>query len=306
MMRTMTTTMMLTVRSRLVITKANAGTTKAGCNSHMLHSSGLQPSPTRFVAATGAGSNPQNSLMVMCRNQTKTNNNKFIKTFQRRAGSGSSIGGNRNARVFKDTPAQTRARQSMLSHDLTVLVGPAGSGKTVIAMQAAMALLNSGHVDGIVVCRPTVSVKGSQDLGHLPGTLEDKLEPWVRPVVEAAGSNARTLRESGKLTLLSIGHARGLTIDHCFIIIDEAQNATPTELHALISRAGEGTRVAVIGDFDQIDLPKKYDSGLRTLVERIHANPSAITSCAMLELSFEDVMRSKLAKEISILFTTLP
>ena len=212
-------------------------------------------------------------------------------------------------RTIVDTPAQALVRGALASNGrvLTVVLGPAGSGKTVLAMGAAVEAVSNGLVTRVVTCRPTVGLSGSAELGHLPGTLDEKLTPWLRPALEAAGPRAAAMQARGELQVLSIAHARGLTLDDTFLVVDEAQNTTPGELCAILTRAGEGTRVAVVGDPDQCDLPGGWgSSGLRALVAGMLQKPGLVEGSAVHELSECDVQRSTLARQIVRLFSAPP
>lgn len=142
-------------------------------------------------------------------------------------------------------------------------IGPAGTGKTLLAVQVAVKLFKEGKVDKIIVTRPAVSV--DEDLGHLPGTLEQKMAPWTRPIFDVLREyfNAREIEgmiEEGIIEIAPLAYMRGRTFKHSFILADEMQNATPNQMKMLLTRLGEGSKMAVTGDLAQAD--RIRDNGL--------------------------------------------
>lgn len=147
--------------------------------------------------------------------------------------------------------------------DIVFGIGPAGTGKTLLAVQVAVKLFKEGKVDKIIVTRPAVSV--DEDLGHLPGTLEQKMAPWTRPIFDVLREyfNAREIEgmiEEGIIEIAPLAYMRGRTFKHSFILADEMQNATPNQMKMLLTRLGEGSQMAVTGDLNQADRLK--DNGL--------------------------------------------
>ena len=149
------------------------------------------------------------------------------------------------------------------SKDIVFGIGPAGTGKTLLAVQVAVKLFKEGKVDKIIVTRPAVSV--DEDLGHLPGTLEQKMAPWTRPIFDVLREyfNAREIEgmiEEGIIEIAPLAYMRGRTFKHSFILADEMQNATPNQMKMLLTRLGEGSKMAVTGDLAQAD--RIRDNGL--------------------------------------------
>lgn len=147
--------------------------------------------------------------------------------------------------------------------DIVFGIGPAGTGKTLLAVQVAVKLFKAGRIDKIIVTRPAVSV--DEDLGFLPGTLEEKMAPWTRPIFDVLREyfNAREIEgmiAEGIIEIAPLAYMRGRTFKHSFILADEMQNATPNQMKMLLTRLGEGSQMAVTGDLNQADRIK--DNGL--------------------------------------------
>ena len=147
--------------------------------------------------------------------------------------------------------------------DIVFGIGPAGTGKTLLAVQVAVKLFKAGKVDKIIVTRPAVSV--DEDLGFLPGTLEEKMVPWTRPIFDVLREyfNAKEIEgmiQEGIIEIAPLAYMRGRTFKHSFILADEMQNATPNQMKMLLTRLGEQSMMAVTGDLNQADRLK--DNGL--------------------------------------------
>jgi phosphate starvation-inducible PhoH-like protein len=147
--------------------------------------------------------------------------------------------------------------------DIVFGIGPAGTGKTLLAVQVAVKLFKAGKVDKIIVTRPAVSV--DEDLGFLPGTLEEKMAPWTRPIFDVLREyfNAKEIEgmiQEGIIEIAPLAYMRGRTFKHSFILADEMQNATPNQMKMLLTRLGEQSMMAVTGDLNQADRLK--DNGL--------------------------------------------
>jgi phosphate starvation-inducible PhoH-like protein len=153
----------------------------------------------------------------------------------------------------------------LLDHEKDIVfgIGPAGTGKTILAVQVAVKMFKEGHVDKIIVTRPAVSA--DEDLGFLPGTLEQKMAPWTRPIFDVLREyfNAKELEgmvEEGVLEIAPLAYMRGRTFKRSYIIADEMQNATQNQMKMLLTRLGDGSKMAVTGDLNQADRLK--DNGL--------------------------------------------
>jgi phosphate starvation-inducible PhoH-like protein len=156
------------------------------------------------------------------------------------------------------------------SKDIVFGIGPAGTGKTLLAVQVAVKMFKEGVVDKIVITRPAVSV--DEDLGFLPGTLEEKMAPWTRPIFDVLKEyfNAAEITgmiQEGIIEISPLAYMRGRTFKNSFILADEMQNATPNQMKMLLTRLGEGSMMAVTGDLNQADRLK--DNGLIDFTNRL-------------------------------------
>ncbi len=187
--------------------------------------------------------------------------------------------------------------ECMRHYDLTFAVGPAGTGKTFLAVAMAMRMLMDKQVRRIVLTRP--AVEAGENLGFLPGTLEEKISPYLRPLYDAlhdmldAPKVVRML-EHAVIEIAPLAYMRGRTLNDAFVILDEAQNTTREQMKMLLTRIGRGTRCVVTGDPSQTDLPGGHKSGLIHALRVLRSVP-AIAVCTFTEL---DVMRHPLVQEI--------
>ena len=180
---------------------------------------------------------------------------------------------------------------------VTFGIGPAGTGKTYLAMAKAVVALNKRRVSKIILTRP--AVEAGESLGFLPGSLTDKIDPYLRPLYDAMygmlePESIPKLMAAGTVEVAPLAYMRGRTLDDAFVILDEAQNTTPEQMKMFLTRLGFGSTMVVTGDVTQIDLPGKTESGLR-LVRRILRDIPGIRFC---ELSSADVVRHRLVSEI--------
>ena len=160
---------------------------------------------------------------------------------------------------------QRRFLELILKNDLTFGIGPAGTGKTYLAVIAALYALLEGKIQRIVLARP--AVEAGEALGFLPGDLEEKLLPYLRPLYDAMDevlgpADARKLVETGVVEIAPLAYMRGRTLSKCFAILDEAQNTTSSQMMMFLTRLGEGSKMVVTGDVTQVDLPHNQVSGL--------------------------------------------
>ena len=162
---------------------------------------------------------------------------------------------------------QKKAKSIILENDVSIISGNAGSGKTLLACQIALGLTLGKHVERIIITRPTIS---KEDLGYLPGGIDDKMDPWVAPVY---GNMYQLLRReridamitSKQIEIVPVSYMRGRTFTNSVIIVDEAQNLTNEQTLMILQRIGKGSKMIFCGDSDQIDLKSMSDSGLRFL-----------------------------------------
>ena len=195
------------------------------------------------------------------------------------------------------TPRQHQYLQQILSHDITFGLGPAGTGKTFLAVACAVDALERSAVQRIILTRP--AVEAGERLGFLPGDLTQKVDPYLRPLYDALydllGFDRVTKAfEKGQLEVAPLAFMRGRTLNHAFVILDEAQNTTPEQMKMFLTRIGFGSRCVVTGDTSQIDLPRGVMSGLID-AERVLAK---IKGIAMTHFTSVDVVRHPLVARI--------
>jgi phosphate starvation-inducible PhoH-like protein len=167
--------------------------------------------------------------------------------------------------IIPKTRNQRHYLQAMMSHDLVLAIGPAGTGKTFLAVAMAVSLLNQKKVDRIILARP--AVEAGERLGFLPGDIAAKVDPYLRPLYDALyimleNEHAERLLERGTIEIAPLAFMRGRTLHRSFVILDEAQNATHEQMKMFLTRIGQETRAVVTGDITQIDLPSHKLSGL--------------------------------------------
>ena len=200
-------------------------------------------------------------------------------------------------KVFPRTQAQASLVQAMRDCDLVFACGPAGSGKTFLAVAEALRLVLSHEKTSIVLTRPVV--EAGESLGYLPGDMQEKLDPYIRPLYDAMNmllprEIVRKMAESGVIEIAPLAYMRGRTLSDSVVILDEAQNTTVGQMKMFLTRMGEGSKVFVTGDITQIDLPGKTASGLVDAM-RILADVDGI---AVERLTSADVVRNPLVKKI--------
>ncbi len=180
---------------------------------------------------------------------------------------------------------------------VTFCIGPAGTGKTYLAMAMAVVALKNKQVSRIILTRP--AVEAGEKLGFLPGDLQNKVDPYLRPLYDALydfmGPDAyQRLSESGVIEVAPLAYMRGRTLNDAFIILDEAQNCTSEQMKMFLTRFGEGSKVVVNGDITQIDLPKERASGLKKCTDILRN----IQDIAIINLTNKDVVRHSLVRSI--------
>ena len=203
----------------------------------------------------------------------------------------------RKRRIAARSAGQAAYVKALREHELVFGLGPAGTGKTYLAVAAAVDLLMTGRVERIILSRP--AVEAGERLGFLPGDLRDKVDPYLRPIFDALNDMlppdqlARRL-QSGEIEVAPIAFMRGRTLAHAFVVLDEAQNTTPVQMKMFLTRLGEGARMVVTGDLTQIDLPPGTRSGLTDALEAV----GEVEGVAVVELSDKDVVRHALVARI--------
>ena len=164
------------------------------------------------------------------------------------------------------TDAQKAYVKSLFDKELAFGIGPAGTGKTYLAVAVGVNMLISGHVDKIILSRP--AVEAGEKLGYLPGDMKDKVDPYMQPLYDALndflpGKQAAKMMEEKVIEIAPLAFMRGRTLSNAFVVLDEAQNATTMQMKMFLTRLGEGSRMVITGDRTQIDLPRGVNSGLR-------------------------------------------
>ena len=218
-----------------------------------------------------------------------------------RAGTGKAPAGGlpsgRRGQVAPRTPGQARYLDALTKCDLVFGLGPAGTGKTFLAVAHGAGLLLRGEVDRLIVCRPAVAA--GERLGFLPGDMNEKVDPYMAPVWEAltdilGAEQLRRRREKGEIEVAPIAFLRGRTLSHAFIIIDEAQNTTRLQMKMVLTRIGEGSRMAVTGDPSQIDLVNAADSGLAHAVGLLEG----VEGVGVNRFTAQDIVRHPMVERI--------
>jgi phosphate starvation-inducible PhoH-like protein len=203
----------------------------------------------------------------------------------------------RKRRVAPRTLAQAEYVKAMREKELVFGLGPAGTGKTYLAVAAGVDLLMTGRVERLILSRP--AVEAGERLGFLPGDLRDKVDPYLRPIFDAlndmlpADQLAKRLG-TGEIEVAPLAFMRGRTLAHAFVILDEAQNTTPVQIKMFLTRLGEGSRMVVNGDPTQLDLPVGARSGLADALEALHG----IEEAAVVRFTAQDVVRHRLVARI--------
>jgi len=200
----------------------------------------------------------------------------------------------RHVRPMSDN--QRQLMEAVASHSLTFSIGPAGTGKTYLAIAQAVEALEKGSVGRIVLTRP--AVEAGEHLGFLPGALEDKLDPYLRPLFDAlgerlGGKRLRQMMSDGTIEIAPVAYMRGRTLNNAFIVVDEAQNCTYAQIKMLLTRLGWHSTMVVTGDPQQTDLLPEL-SGLGEIASRLEA----LESIAVIQMTREDVVRHPLVGEM--------
>ena len=195
------------------------------------------------------------------------------------------------------SPRQRAYLRALLERELVVGLGPAGTGKTYLAVAVAVAMLLEGRVDRIILTRP--AVEAGERLGFLPGTMDEKVDPYMRPMYDALyemlpGDKVMKRRAEGEIEVAPLAFMRGRTLANSFIILDEAQNTTPMQMKMFLTRMGENSRMAVTGDPSQADLPAGAQSGLLDALPLLERIPAV----EIVNFSHEDVVRHRLVSDI--------
>lgn len=205
----------------------------------------------------------------------------------------------RQVRVLPRNKNQETYMLKLLDRDKDIVfgIGPAGTGKTLLAVQIAVKLFKEGEVEKIIVTRPAVSV--DEDLGFLPGTLEQKMAPWTRPIFDVIREyfTAREITmmiDEGIIEIAPLAYMRGRTFKNSFILADEMQNATPNQMKMLLTRIGEGSKMVVTGDLAQAD--RLTDNGLVSFIRQLYTRD--LTRLDIVNFEHRDIERHEAVKEV--------
>ncbi|GAA4515855.1 MULTISPECIES: PhoH family protein [Sphingobacterium] len=195
------------------------------------------------------------------------------------------------------TPNQRKMVESINKNDILFAIGPAGTGKTYTAVALAVRALRNKEIKRIILTRP--AVEAGENLGFLPGDLKEKVDPYLRPLYDALddmipAEKLKGYLENRTIEVAPLAFMRGRTLDNCFVILDEAQNATDMQLKMFLTRMGPSAKFIVTGDLTQVDLPKKNQSGLATAIKIL----DNIEGIDIVYLTGGDVVRHKLVKRI--------
>jgi phosphate starvation-inducible PhoH-like protein len=203
----------------------------------------------------------------------------------------------RGRQIGPRTTHQKRYVDAIRTNTITFGIGPAGTGKTYLAVAAAVEAFSSKRVGRIILTRP--AVEAGESLGFLPGTISEKVDPYFRPLFDAlydmmSGDKLAALIEKGEIEIAPLAYMRGRTLNDSFIILDEAQNTTPEQIKMFLTRLGFGARMVVTGDITQIDLPRGRRSGLALVPDVLIDIPDI----AFVQFDHRDVVRHKLVQRI--------
>ncbi|MFQ3595560.1 MAG: PhoH family protein, partial [Sphingomonadaceae bacterium] len=203
----------------------------------------------------------------------------------------------RRKTIFARNAAQARYVEALGTTDIIFALGPAGTGKTYLAVAQAVAQLITGSVDRLILSRP--AVEAGERLGFLPGDMREKVDPYLRPLYDALydmlpSEQVERRIASGEIEIAPLAFMRGRTLAHAFVILDEAQNTTPLQMKMFLTRFGEGSRMVICGDPNQVDLPDPGKSGLADAVDRL----SGVKGIGTIRFQAKDVVRHPLVGRI--------
>ena len=203
----------------------------------------------------------------------------------------------RKKTIVPRSATQVRYMEALARHDIIFALGPAGTGKTYIAVAQAVSQLITGSVDRLILSRP--AVEAGEKLGFLPGDMKEKVDPYLRPLYDALNDclpaeQVERRIASGEIEIAPIAFMRGRTLAESFIILDEAQNTTPAQMKMFLTRFGQNSRMVVCGDPNQTDLPSNQMSGLNDAVDKLEG----VDGIAMIRFGIGDVVRHPIVGRI--------
>ena len=203
----------------------------------------------------------------------------------------------KNGAISARSKGQKDYIEKVRNNDIVFSVGPAGTGKTFLAVAFAVSALENGQVERIVLCRP--AVEAGENLGFLPGDLKEKVDPYLTPLYDALrsmmpSSRLKPLLSDNAIEIIPLAYMRGRTLNNAFMILDEAQNATTTHMKMFLTRLGINSKTIITGDITQIDLPDESGSGLIQVIDLL----KEVDGIEFSRLGTSDVVRHKLVKDI--------
>jgi phosphate starvation-inducible PhoH-like protein len=206
--------------------------------------------------------------------------------------------GTRKRQIGPRSPNQAAYIRALRQHELVFALGPAGTGKSFLAVAMAVTMMQSGKVERIVLSRP--AVEAGERLGFLPGDIREKVDPYLRPLYDALyellpSEHVQKRLESGEIEIAPLAFMRGRTLANAYIILDEAQNTTPMQMKMLLTRMGENSHMVVTGDLTQVDLPAGVTSGLRDALDVLDGMPGI----GVINFTHGDVVRHELVARIA-------
>lgn len=203
----------------------------------------------------------------------------------------------RGKAVRPKTPGQREYVEAIDEDSIVFGIGPAGTGKTYLAMAKAVQALQAKDVNRIILTRP--AVEAGEKLGFLPGTLSDKIDPYLRPLHDALREmvdpeTIPRLMETGVIEVAPLAYMRGCTLNDSFVVLDEAQNTTPAQMKMFLTRLGFGSKMVITGDLSQVDLPNRQESGLKVARQVL----TGVDGVSIINLDSDDVVRHRLVSKI--------
>ena len=203
----------------------------------------------------------------------------------------------RKGGITARTKGQKKYVETVRKNDIVFSIGPAGTGKTYIAVAFAVSALENHDIDRIILCRP--AVEAGENLGFLPGDLKEKVDPYLTPLYDALGdmlhkTRLNPLLAKNTIEIIPLAYMRGRTLNNAFLILDEAQNATPMQMKMFLTRLGVNSKAIITGDITQIDLPSRSNSGLLQVLDILND----IDGIGFCQLDRTDVVRHQLVKNI--------
>ncbi len=239
-------------------------------------------------------------LRFLTNGQTAADTQSGKKTKKKTPGkneNGNTVIKTKNKTIVPRSPNQQEYLELMRQHDLVFGLGPAGTGKTYLAVAAGVDMYLKGEVERLIFCRP--AVEAGENLGFLPGDMKEKIDPYLRPIYDALHDMLPwdfllKKMEAGEIEIAPLAFMRGRTLAHSFVILDEAQNATPSQMKMFLTRMGESSHMVITGDASQSDLPKHINSGLNEAVDVLNG----VDDIGFITFEAGDVIRHGLVRKI--------